>query len=159
MKCIRNISLLFLMSATAVSLEICTLRLWRISRNIICLDLQEHRFSLLIPAEQKIQNSLLQVRPLETSFTATRLWMRLTIKMFFHSGWIILKRWMWKKKLQTKWSGILTVKRLWWLLSVFVLWHSTYWNILTRRPIVGIKPTSIIRWLILQRWLLPNGTR
>lgn len=60
----------------------------------------------------KIQNSLLQVRPLETSFTATRLWMRLTIKMFFHSGWIILKRWMWKKKSLTRWSGISTVKRL-----------------------------------------------
>ena len=159
MKFIRNISLLFLMSATAVSLEICTLRLWRISRNIICLDLQEHQFSLLIPAEPRIQNSLLQVRSLETSSTATRLWMRLTIKMFFHSGWIILKRWMWKKKSLTRWSGTLTVKRLWWLLSVFVLWHSTYWNILTRKLIAGIKLTYIIRWLILRRWLLPNGTR
>lgn len=81
-------------------------------KNIICLDLQEHRFSLLIPAEQKIQNSLLQVRPLETSSTATRLWMLLMIKMFSHSGWIILKRWMWKKKSQTRWSGTSTVKRL-----------------------------------------------
>ena len=139
MKCIWNILSLFLMSATVVSLGICTLLLWRILRNTICLDSQEHRFFLLIPAEQRIQNSLPQVRPLGISFTVTRLWMPLMIKMFFHSGWIILKRWMWKKKSQTRWSGTSTVKRLWWLLSVSELWHSTYWNTLTKRLIVEIK--------------------
>ena len=85
---------------------------YRILRNIICLDLQEHQSSLLILAEPRIQNSLLQVRPLEISFTVIRLWMLLTIKMFFHSGLIILKRWMWRKKSQMRWSGTLTVKRL-----------------------------------------------
>ncbi len=50
-------------------------------------------------AEPRIQNSLLQVRPLEISSTVIRLWMPLTIKMFFHSGLIILKRWMWRSDL------------------------------------------------------------
>ena len=151
MKCIWNISSLFLMSATAASLGICTLLLWRILRNTICLGLQEHRFSLSIPVEPRIRNSLPQVRPLEISSIVIRLWMRLMITMFFRSRLIILKRWTRKKKSQMKWSGTSTVKRLWWLLSVFVLWHSTYWNILTRRPIVGIKPIYITRWLILQK--------
>ena len=38
------------------------------------MDLQEHQSSLLILAEPRIQNSLLQVRSLEISFTVIRFW-------------------------------------------------------------------------------------
>ena len=159
MKCIVSTSSLFLMSATAVSSEICIQLLLRISRNITCLDLQEHRFFLSMQEELRIQSSLPQARPLEISFIVIRLWMQSTIRMFFHSVLIILKRWIWRKKSQTRWFGTSIVKRLWWHLSVFVLWHSTYWSILIKRRIVEIKHTYIIYWPILQRWLLLSGTK
>ena len=126
MRCTRNTWSSFLTSAIGASLGTCTRRLWNILRNIICSASLAHRSFPWIQAGQKTRNSLLRRRHLETSFTAILLWTPSMTRMYSRSGWITSRQWRRRKRLRMRWSGILTGRRPWWLLSVSALWPAIF---------------------------------